>query len=87
MQKLFLLLSLSAFIAVCYAAPTKQEEELLAKVADILGAAQEESQAKANFFPSNAAHTSQLLSGRWHKRIKQDYKPKGNSKSFLDTIC
>ncbi len=61
MQKLFLLLSLSAFIAVCYAAPTKQEEELLAKVADILGAAQEESQAKANIFPSNAAHTSQLF--------------------------
>ncbi len=60
MQKLFLLLSLSAFIAVCYAAPTKQEEELLAKVADILGAAQEESQAKANLFPSNAAHASQL---------------------------
>ncbi len=61
MQKLFLLLLLSAFIAVCYAAPTKQEEELPAKVADILGAAaQEESQAKANFFPSNAAHASQL---------------------------
>ncbi len=59
-QKLFLLL---AFIAVCYAAPTKQEEELLARVADILGAAQEESQAKANFFPSNAADTSQLLNG------------------------